>query len=67
MSLAYWFQEQPAEPVGEGCIQHGPGKGLPKLIFQSLDASRAVVKKIATVDRVRRKICLLYTSPSPRD
>ncbi|AVS73439.1 hypothetical protein [Paracidovorax cattleyae] len=62
MSLAYWLREEPAEPVEEGRIQHGPGKGLPKLVFQSLDASKTIVKKIATVDRVRRKIILIQPS-----
>lgn len=59
MSLAYWLEEGPAEPVEEGTIQFGPGKGLPKLVFNGLDGSRNRVRKIATLDPVRKKIILI--------
>ncbi|WCM93469.1 hypothetical protein M5C99_01665 [Acidovorax sp. NCPPB 2350] len=62
MSLAYWFREGPAEPIENGWIQYGPGKGLPKLVFEGLDNSRKFVKKIATVDPVRKKIILIQPS-----
>ncbi|MDA8456762.1 hypothetical protein M4R22_18535 [Acidovorax sp. GBBC 3334] len=59
MSLAYWFREGPGEPIENGRIQYGPGKGLPKLVFEGLDNSLTLVKKIATVDPVRKKIILI--------
>ncbi len=59
MSLAYWFREGPAEPIENGRIQYGPGKGLPKLVFKGLDNSQKLVEKIATVDPVRKKIILI--------
>jgi hypothetical protein len=59
MSLAYWFREEPAEPIENGRIQYGPGKGLPKLVFEGLDESRKFVQKIATIDPVRKKIILI--------
>jgi len=59
MSLAYWFREGPAEPIENGRIQYGPGKGLPKLVFEGLNNSQKLVKKIATVDPVRKKIILI--------
>jgi len=59
MSLAYWFREEPAEPIENGRIQYGPGKGLPKLVFKGLDKSQKLVEKIATVDPVRKKIILI--------
>jgi len=59
MSLAYWFREGPAEPIENGRIQYGPGKGLPKLVFTGLDNSQQLVEKIATVDAVRKKIILI--------
>ncbi|MDA8444565.1 hypothetical protein [Paracidovorax valerianellae] len=59
MSLAYWFREGPAEPIENGRIQYGPGKGLPKLVFEGLDNSQKLVKKIATIDPVRKKIILM--------
>lgn len=59
MSLAYWFREGPAEPIEDGTIQYGPGKGLPKLVFEGLDESRKFVQKIATIDPVRKKIILI--------
>ncbi|BFO53595.1 hypothetical protein [Acidovorax sacchari] len=59
MSLAYWFREGPAEPVENGWIQYGPGKGLPKLVFKGLDNAQKIVSKIATIDPVRKKIILI--------
>ena len=59
MSLAYWFREGPAEPIENGRIQYGPGKGLPKLVFEGLDNSQKLVRKIATVDPMRKKIILI--------
>lgn len=59
MSLAYWLEEGPAEPVEEGTIQFGPGKGLPKLVFNGLDGSRNRVRKIAALDPPRKKIILI--------
>ncbi|SFD69908.1 hypothetical protein [Paracidovorax konjaci] len=59
MSLAYWFREGPAEPIENGRIQYGPGKGLPKLVFKGLDNSQKLVQKIATIDPVRKKIILI--------
>ncbi|AVS97113.1 hypothetical protein C8242_01590 [Paracidovorax avenae] len=59
MSLAYWFREGPAEPIENGRIQYGPGKGLPKLVFEGLDDSRKLVQKIATIDPIRKKIILI--------
>lgn len=59
MSLAYWFREGPAEPIENGRIQYGPGKGLPKLVFKGLDNSQKLVQKIATVDPMRKKIILM--------
>lgn len=59
MSLAYWLREEPAEPVEEGRIQYGPGKGLPKLVFEGLDGSQKMIKKIATIDPLRKKIILI--------
>ncbi|CAM4051563.1 hypothetical protein [Paracidovorax anthurii] len=59
MSLAYWFREGPAEPIEDGRIQYGPGKGLPKLVFEGLNNSQKLVQKIATVDPVRKKIILI--------
>lgn len=59
MSLAYWLRQGPAEPVEEGTIQFGPGKGLPKLVFNGLDGSQNMVRKIATLDPVRKKIILI--------
>ncbi|SFD34629.1 hypothetical protein [Paracidovorax konjaci] len=59
MSLAYWFREGPAEPIENGRIQYGPGKGLPKLVFEGLNNAQKLVQKIATVDPVRKKIILI--------
>ncbi|GKS93643.1 hypothetical protein [Acidovorax sp. SUPP2825] len=59
MSLAYWFREGPAEPIENGRIQYGPGKGLPKLVFKGFDNSQKLVEKIATIDPVRKKIILM--------
>ncbi|MDA8523012.1 hypothetical protein [Acidovorax sp. NCPPB 4044] len=63
MSLAYWFREGPAEPIENGRTQYGPGKGLPKLVFEGLDDAKKLVQKIATIDPVRKKIILIQ----PRD
>lgn len=59
MSLAYWFREGPAEPIEDGTIQYGPGKGLPKLVFEGMNNAHTLVQKIATVDPVRKKIILI--------
>ncbi|GKT22397.1 hypothetical protein [Acidovorax sp. SUPP3334] len=59
MSLAYWFREGPAEPIEDGRIQYGPGKGLPKRVFKGLNNSQKLVEKIATIDPMRKKIILI--------
>lgn len=59
MAWKQWLGSEPAEPVVNGRIQYGPGKGLIKQVFESLDASQKTVKKIATIDPARKKIILI--------
>jgi hypothetical protein len=53
------FGEKPVEPVVDGVIQFGPGKGLRKMVFQGLNNTGAMVKKIATIDILKAKIILI--------
>ncbi|WP_211322384.1 hypothetical protein [Paracidovorax anthurii] len=59
MPLAPWFREGSAEPIEDGRIQYGPGKGWPKLVFPGRDELQRPVGKIATVDPVRKKTILI--------
>lgn len=61
-TLPNWFNAEPAEPITNGLIQFGPGKGLSKQVFEGLDADNKIVRKIATVDRRLRKIILIQPS-----
>ena len=56
------FKEAPIEPVTNGTILYGPGKGLKKMTFQGLDVTKKMVTKIATIDRLKKKIILIQPS-----
>jgi len=59
MAWKQWLTKEPAEPVENGRIQYGPGKGMIKQVFEGLDASQKMVRKIATIDPIRKKIILI--------
>ena len=56
------FTEEPAEPVTNGKILYGPGKGLKKIVFKGLDVTKSIVTKIATIDSSKKKIILIQPS-----
>lgn len=49
----------PSEPITNGKILYGPGKNLKKIVFEGLDRTQKLVKKIATIDDLKKKIILI--------
>ncbi len=54
--------KDPIEPLTNGIVLHGPGKGLKKMVFQGLDATKKMVAKIATIDPSKKKLILIQPS-----
>lgn len=56
------FEKDQDEPICDGVILYGPGKGLKKIVFEGLDDKKKMVKKIATIDDLKKKIILIQPS-----
>ena len=54
------------EIIGVGLISHVPTIMLPKDIRYELNDGKEI-SIVTGMQRIREEICLLYTSPSPRD
>jgi hypothetical protein len=53
------FESDKSEPIEDGFIQFGPGKGLVKQTFKAKDSNQIEVTKIVTIDKSRGKIILI--------
>lgn len=58
-TISSLFSSEPSEPLENGFIQYGPGKGLIKQTFRGRDAHFNTVTKVATIDKSRNKIILI--------
>lgn len=54
-----WLITEKEEPIVNGFFQYGPGKGMRKQVFEAFDVTGKTVKKLATIDPVRKKIILM--------
>ena len=50
------------EPLSNGIVLYGPGKGLKKITFQALNSAGKRITKIATIDTLKKKIILIQPS-----